>query len=117
MLAAIGIVKGEPFEPDERMRRILGEAATVGSFMALATSYKSRLPLGRYDDRQWLEIANTGYPDYRLGNHTMLDGVSLMGWFATVSSKAMVLPMLRKGSVYMWTYTSGDGEWLDGGKS
>jgi hypothetical protein len=71
----------------------------------------------RYDDREWIEITNTGYPDYRVGNHTMLDGVSLMGWFATVSSKAMVRPMLGKGSVYMWTYTSGDGEWLDGGKS
>jgi hypothetical protein len=34
MLAAIGIVKGEPFDPDERMRRILGEAALVGSYMA-----------------------------------------------------------------------------------
>jgi hypothetical protein len=117
MLAAIGIAKGEPFEPDERMQRILAEAATVGSFMALAMSYKSRLPLKRYEDREWLEIANTGYPDYRIGNHTMLDGISLMGWFATVSSKAMVRPMLGKGSVYMWTYTSGDGEWLDGGKS
>ena len=30
-LAAIGIVKGEPFEPDERMRRMLEEAAAVGS--------------------------------------------------------------------------------------
>jgi hypothetical protein len=117
MLAAIGIVKGERFEPDARMRRILGEAALVGSYMALATSYKPRLPLTRYEDRQWIEIANTGYPDYRRSNHTMLDGLSLMGWFATVSSRAMVTPMLGKGSVYMWTYTSADGEWLDGGKS
>ncbi len=117
MLAAIGIAKGEPFEPDERMQRILGEAATVGSYMALATSYKPRLPLKRYDDRQWIEIAKTGYPDYLVDNHRLLDGVSLMGWFATVSSKAMVHPPLGKGSVYMWTYTSGDGEWLDGGKS
>jgi hypothetical protein len=117
MLAAIGIAKGERFDPDARMRRILGEAALVGSYMALATSYKPRLPLRRYEDRQWIEIANTGYPDYRRGNHTMLDGLSLMGWFATVSSRAMVTPMLGKGSVYMWTYTSGDGEWLDGGKS
>ena len=29
-LAAIGIVKGQPFEPDERMRRILEDAAAVG---------------------------------------------------------------------------------------
>ena len=117
MLAAIGIAKGERFAPDERMRRILGEAATVASFMALATSYKPRLPLRRYDDRQWIEIANTGYPDYRHGNHMLLDGLSLMGWFATVSSKAMVRPMLGKGSVYMWTFTSADGEWLDGGRN
>jgi hypothetical protein len=117
MLAAIGIVKDERFEPDARMRRILGEAALVGSYMALATSYKPRLPLTRYEDRQWIEIANTGYPDYRRNNHTMLDGLSLMGWFATVSSRAMVTPVLGKGSVYMWTYTGADGEWLDGGKS
>lgn len=117
MLAAIGIAKDQPFEPDERMQRILAEAALVGSYMALATSYKPRLPLRRYEDRQWIEIANTGYPDYRRENHTLLDGLSLMGWFATVSSRAMVTPMLGKGSVYMWTYTSGDGEWLDGAKS
>ena len=30
-LAAIGIVKGKPFEPDDRMRRILEDAAAVGS--------------------------------------------------------------------------------------
>jgi len=116
-LAAIGIAKGEPFEPDERMRRILGEAALVASHMALVTSYKPRLSLRRYEDREWLEIGNTGYPDYRRGNYTLLDGVSLMGWFATVSSRAMVTPMLGKGSVYMWTYTSGDGAWLDGSKT
>jgi hypothetical protein len=117
MLAAIGIEKNKPFEPDQRMRRILGEAATVGSFMALATSYKSRLPLQRYPDRQWIEIANTGYPDFLVDNHRLLDGESLMGWFATVSSKAMVRPMLGKGSVYMWTFTGGDGAWLEGGRS
>ena len=62
MLAALGIVHGQTFEPDERMTRILAEAAKVGSAMALATSYRTRLPLQRYDDRQWIEIANTGYP-------------------------------------------------------
>ena len=30
-LAAIGIVKGKPFAPDERMRRILDDAAAVGT--------------------------------------------------------------------------------------
>ena len=30
-LAELGIVKGKPFAPDERMRRILEEAAAVGN--------------------------------------------------------------------------------------
>ena len=117
MLAAIGIEHGKEFAPDDRMTDILTESARVGSAMALATSYRSRLPLQRYDDRQWIEIGNTGYPVYEQDGHTMLDGLSLMGWFATASSKAMVSPPYGKGSAYMWTYTDGDGQWLDGAKS
>jgi len=117
MLATIGIAHGQPFEPDERMQRILAEAAKVGSAMALATSYRTRLPLQRYDDRQWIEIGNTGYPYYELDGHTMLSGLSLMGWFATGSSIAMTTPPPGKGSAYMWTYRDGDGHWLDGGNT
>jgi len=117
MLAAIGIAHGQPFTPDERMTRILGEAATVGSAMALATSYQTRLPLQRYDDRQWIEIGNTGYPYYEQDGHTMLSGLSLMGWFATGSSIAMVTPPPGKGSAYMWTYHDGEGQWLDGART
>ena len=117
VLAAIGIEHGRPFEPDERMRGILAEAAKVGSAMALATSYRTRLPLQRYNDRQWIEIGNTGYPYYEQNGHTMLDGLSLMGWFATGSSIAMVTPPPGKGSAYMWTYTDADGAWLDGAKT
>jgi hypothetical protein len=117
MLASIGIVKGQAFAPDERMQRILNEAAKVGSAMALVTSYDTRLPLQRYPDRQWIEIGNTGYPEYRKDNYTMLDGLSLMGWFATGSAKAMVRPVLGKGSVYMWTFKDGQGAWLNGSQS
>ena len=117
ILAAIGIEHGKPFDPDERMAEILAEAAKVGSAMALATSYRTRLPLQRYDDRQWIEIGNTGYPYYEQDGHTMLSGLSLMGWFATGSSIAMVEPPYGKGSAYMWTYTDANGDWLDGSKT
>ncbi len=30
-LAAIGIVKGQPFKPDARMKKLLTEAATIGN--------------------------------------------------------------------------------------
>ncbi len=116
-LGAIGIVHGEPFAPDDRMRRILAEAATVASAMAVATSYRTRLPLRRYEQRQWIEIGNTGYPYYEVDGRTMVSGLSLMGWFATGSSIAMVTPPPGKGSAYMWTYQDGDGRWLDGAAS
>jgi hypothetical protein len=41
-LAAIGIVKGKPFEPDERMRRILEEAAAVGAAISRALVFDPR---------------------------------------------------------------------------
>jgi hypothetical protein len=40
-----------------------------------------------------------------------------MGWFATVTSKAMVTPILGAGSVYMWTFRDSAGDWLSGDRS
>jgi hypothetical protein len=41
-LAAIGIVKGRPFAPDDRMKRILTEAAAVGNATARAIVFRAR---------------------------------------------------------------------------
>ena len=43
-LAAIGIVKGRPFAPDDRMRAILEDAARIGGGMARAIAYAPRDP-------------------------------------------------------------------------
>ena len=50
-LAAIGIVKGKPFEPDERMRRILEDAAAVGTATSRALFFDPRASeeFGYYD--------------------------------------------------------------------
>ena len=45
-LAAIGIVKGKPFEPDERMRRILEDAAAVGNATSRALFFDPRASEG-----------------------------------------------------------------------
>ena len=45
-LAAIGIVKGELFEPDERMRGILEQAAAVGSATSRALVFDARASEG-----------------------------------------------------------------------
>ena len=41
-LAAIGIVKGQPFDPDTRMKRLLTQAAAIGDATARATLYSPR---------------------------------------------------------------------------
>jgi len=41
-LAAIGIVKGQPFNPDTRMKRLLTQAAAIGDATARATLYSPR---------------------------------------------------------------------------
>lgn len=46
--ASIGIQKGKPFNPDERMKRILAEAALVGDATARAIMYRWRSPEGYY---------------------------------------------------------------------
>lgn len=45
-LAAIGIAKGKPFEPEERMRRILEDAAAVGTATSHALLFDPRASEG-----------------------------------------------------------------------
>ena len=44
MLETLGIAHGKAFEPDERMRKILTEAAEVGRAMAKTLAWKPRIP-------------------------------------------------------------------------
>ena len=46
LLAAVGIVNGQPFEPDERMRKILEDAVVVGNATARTVTFAPR-PGGR----------------------------------------------------------------------
>ncbi len=41
-LAAIGIAKGKPFKPDARMKRILTDAAAVGTAAGRTLNWRPR---------------------------------------------------------------------------
>ena len=63
LLKPLGILKGEPFEPDRRQQRILIEAAIVGEAMAKANGFSKRVETSHYrDDVQW-EYATTAEPN------------------------------------------------------
>jgi hypothetical protein len=48
LIASVGIVKGRPFKPGERMKKILGEAVAVGNATARSIAFNSRLPDSPY---------------------------------------------------------------------
>ncbi|MDV7398153.1 hypothetical protein RZS08_42515, partial [Arthrospira platensis SPKY1] len=88
--ASIGIKKGKPFAPDERMKRILAEAAAVGNATARALSYRprSREPYF-YEDRQWYTAFVGGSHEFMSNGELMLDYRTFMHYMATGITPAM----------------------------
>ena len=56
-MQAIGIEKGKPFNPDEKTKALLSEAARLGGAMARANTYASASPgVFYYPDRKWQHV-------------------------------------------------------------
>jgi hypothetical protein len=116
LLASIGIEKGKPFEPDERMKRILTEAAKVGSVTARALTAKPRderhyLYPG---ERVWTNPFIQGRYDFLLNNTRLLDSRIYMHFYATGITPAMAVRNVGRGSQYAIAYLDSDGNVLDG---
>ena len=65
MLAAIGIERGKPFQPDAATRRILDRAAETGYKTSRVIGFESAVAgvdYRVYPDRQWLNPMASGYP-------------------------------------------------------
>jgi hypothetical protein len=116
MMKTIGIEKGKPFAPDERMKAILVEAGKTGSYMAQAISYAPRNPERVRKGSQWM-AGLEGYPTFNDGTRTLIDPMIYMTWFATGAAKAMSAPKPGTGSQYAWTYYDSTGQWLLGEKN
>jgi hypothetical protein len=132
-LASIGIVKGRPLAPDERMQRILEEAATVGSATARALVFDPRASEGYayYDDSAWGNMLWAGGYDFETPPPLVTDdgiaplpptGARVLDartwwWYAyTASSPALCMRLTGIGSQYIITTKDADGNRLDGRK-
>jgi hypothetical protein len=119
--AGIGIVKGKPFAPDERMTKILTESVKVANATARAISFRNRDPRAPiYPNSQWRTgfIAN----DYRwLGGDEMagrdLDARSYFFYIATVNTPKMAARIPGKGSQYAMSYLDQAQNPFDGAKN
>lgn len=118
-LAALGIVKGKPFNPDERMKRILTQAAKEGNAQMRVQSFADRRPdRVVWPDRKWEWaglISENG--DFGAPTYTDLEARELWFYQAIGASPAMFRRGAGAGSVYWLGLRDDKGAYLDGGKS
>jgi hypothetical protein len=118
LLASIGIVKGRPFAPDERMKKILAEASTVGQATARAITYRSRLKEAvLFPDSAWESIFVGGSYEFLHDGARLLDARSCFFFYATGITPAMVAKMVGAGSQYAAAFVDANKQPLDGGKN
>ena len=115
--ASIGIRKGQPFEPDDRMRRILREAAEVGDATARAMTYRMRLPEAYfYPHSAWRSGFLGGYRFTDPSGALILDSYASFFFYATGVTPAMDSRTVGQGSQYMAAFVDAEGNPLDGGR-
>lgn len=134
-LAAIGIVKGKPFEPDERMKKILTDAAAVGSAASRALQWRAADIPGwaYYPNSMWAcMLWEGGYnfetpppmltregqikPFPPTGART-LNSRTAYYYGYTMDTPAMIMRLPNVGSQYLMGYTDADKNPFDGDKT
>ncbi|WP_088894930.1 DUF1254 domain-containing protein [Leptolyngbya ohadii] len=130
MLAGLGIIKGQPFQPDEHTRGILNRAAKSAYKMSRVIGF-DEVVSGRsfrmYGDRRWLNPmadATTENPSgkldlswRRVDRGGALD-VDCRPWFFTnyySVSPGMLSQIPGKGAFYIIAFTDSEGAPLTGG--
>jgi len=115
LLSSIGIEKGKAFNPDERMKKILTDAANIAAVTSRALTARPRdQRMYVYNDRKWTNPFIEGHYDFLLDGATLLDSRIYMHFFATGITPAMAIKNVGVGSQYLCGYLDKDGNALDG---
>ncbi len=118
LFASIGIVKGRPFNPDARMKKILTDAANIGAVTARTLSFKIREKEAYfYPDSAWRLPFFGGYKFEVSPGVANLDGAAFFYFFATGVTPAMEMKMVGEGSQYPWAAQDSKGNPFDGAKN
>jgi hypothetical protein len=118
LIASIGIVKGQPFSPDERMKKILTDAANIGAVTARTIAFKVRSKDAYFfPDSTWRLPFFGGYKFESAPGVTNMDGYVQYYYFATGVTPAMEMKMVGRGSQYPWSVQDSKGNPFDGGKT
>ena len=133
-LAAVGIRKGQPFAPDERMRAILEEAIAVGNATARTITFAQRPEEGFafYPNSAWSsalfvggyefldpppQITAAGAVAAPSDGARKLDSRINFFYMATGITPAMCMRLTGIGSQYIYAMRDSQGEYLDGARN
>ena len=118
LFASLGIVKGKPFNPNERMKKILTDAANIGAVTARTIGFKIRdREAFFYPNSSWRLPFFGGYKFEVSPGVANLDGAAFFYYIATGVTPAMEQKMVGQGSQYPWTSLDSKGNPFDGGKT
>ena len=131
-LAAVGIVKGKPFNPDARMKKILTDAAAIGTAAGRTLNWNARPSEGwfYYPDSAWMNMLFVGGYNFETpppevsadgtitpypptGART-LNSRTAMFFYATGITPAMIMRLTDIGSQYLGAFVDAKGEYFDG---
>ena len=117
MLIPLGLEKGKPFQPDERQKKILEQAAVFGDLLGRLTAYSKRVEGSEvWDGKHW-EYANMVELDQSYKGYGQIDERGSWFYEAIGNTVGMQGRTLGFGQVYLEAQKGTTGAWLDGGKS
>jgi hypothetical protein len=119
-LAAIGIIKGKPFNPDNRMKKLLTEAAILGNATARAITYQPRIDgVLIYPDTNssWTMAYANKNTSFEADGAIGLDARVLFYFNATGVTPAMATTIPGAGSDYALAYLDANKKVFDGSKT
>jgi hypothetical protein len=132
-LAAIGIIKGQPFAPDERRKKVLIDALAVANATARSLCFNPRDPTWFYyqDSAWWNFLFETGYQfetpiplitregakPYPPTGYRTLDARTSFFYCATGISPGMAMRLPGIGSQYLFASVDANKQYFDGAKT
>jgi len=132
-IAAVGIKKGEAFEIDDRMTKILKDAVAVANATGRTLGFAPRDPDWYwYENSQWWnplfqggynfetplpEITKDGAKPYPPSGYKQNDARTSFFYDATGITPAMAMRLTGVGSQYLFATKDANGNWFDGAKT
>jgi hypothetical protein len=118
MMAAIGIQKGQPFQPTPHQKELLEKAAETAFKMSKVeiNNELQKQPEGLYyPDRQWVNVFAGQNPFFQASG-TFTNLIQRIAYFtsAYAASPGMVTNLIEKGAKYPSTWRDADGNYLNG---